>query len=401
MAKFVVVLVLIFALFNPAYAADIDCDADDDGLIDVDFLDVAAGVGTILKSADASEVRTNSGLEIGSDVQAYDADLDSIGGGVTGIVKGAGDAGGYSAATADTDYAAARFTKGLTMGSLVDQDATPDVTGGGTGISGNDHYWQTANTASTTITDFDDGDDHSEFSSGDWFILRVDDANTIIDFSGNANIIGNAGVDFTGSATQITFLHFVWDGTRWVCVNFVDGLSNPTTMGISALKLPTAADPDLTAEGQVSYDSDAANVSGDEAIRASDGTNQWLVARKLKCIHATAIKPQDWADAARDKFVIWENASGMTFTVVSWSGKSGTDNTTLAIMEGDADGQNPTTVDAVEIATDGTGLYYGSDTTITAGTIETGHILYLDFDDTDDPAWVKMTICGWYNADVD
>ena len=67
----------------------------------------------------------------------------------------------------------------------------------------------------------------------------------------------------------------------------------------------------------------------------------------------------------------------------------------------DADGQNPTTVDAVEIATDGTGLYYASDTTITAATIETGHMLYLDFDDTDDPAWVKMSICGWYDANVD
>lgn len=36
--------------------------------------------------------------------QAADTDLTSLAGGVTGIVKGAGDGGGYSAATAGTDF---------------------------------------------------------------------------------------------------------------------------------------------------------------------------------------------------------------------------------------------------------------------------------------------------------
>ena len=53
------------------------------------------------------------------------------------------------------------FTTGLTMGSLTADDVTPDVTGGATGIAANRHYWQTANTVATTITDFNDGDDHS------------------------------------------------------------------------------------------------------------------------------------------------------------------------------------------------------------------------------------------------
>lgn len=348
----------------------------------------------------AAQVEAQSTHEFGGEASS-DADLQSLAAGISGLVFGSGNDGGYSAASADVDYAAARLTKGLTMGSLTADDATPDVTGGATGIAANRHYWQTANANPTTYTDFNDGDDHSEFVSGDWFILRVDDANTTIDFSSNANIIGNAGVDFTGSATQIMFLHFIWDGTRWICVNLIEGMSTPTTLGIANLKLPTAADPDVGTEGFVSYDSDAANVTGDEAIRASDGTNQWLVARKLKCIHATAIKPQDWADAARDLFVIWENTSGMTFTVVSWSGKSGTDNTTLAIMTRAADGSGSATVDAVELATNGTNMFTGTDTTITAGTIAAGSIIALDFDDTDDPAWVKMTICGWYDANVD
>ena len=33
--------------------------------------------------------------------------------------------------------------------------------------------------------------------------------------------------------------------------------------------------------------------------------------------------------------------------------------------------------------------------------VEANHLLFIDFDDTDDPAWVKGTICGWHDANVD
>jgi len=52
------------------------------------------------------------------------------------------------------------------------------------------------------------------------------------------------------------------------------------------------------------------------------------------------------------------------------------------------------------IQSDGTGIYYASDTSITGPTIENGHLLALDFDDTDTPTYVKVTIYGYYNADV-
>lgn len=220
-----------------------------------------------------------------------------------------------------------------------------------------------------------------------------------------AKIIGAYidGADGSENGTLSLYAHQGGTSTEYIQVdgkNTVIDMLKPTVFA-STVKIHTAADPDIAVAGQISYDSDGANVTGDASVRASDGTNQWLVARKLKCIHATAIKPQDWADAARDKFVIWENLTGMTFTVVSWRGTSGTDNTTLDIKEMDADGANPATVDAVEIATDGTGLFYASDTTITAAAIPAGDMIYLDFDDTDDPAWVKMSICGWFSADVD
>jgi hypothetical protein len=106
------------------------------------------------------------------------------------------------------------------------------------------------------------------------------------------------------------------------------------------------------------------------------------------------------ADAVRDAFLVWSNESGMTFTVTGWKAWSGTDDTTLNIETTAADGQTNATVDAVEIATNGTGVYTASDTTITAATIANGSLIWLDFDDTDDPAYVKLVIYGYYSADV-
>jgi hypothetical protein len=90
----------------------------------------------------------------------------------------------------------------------------------------------------------------------------------------------------------------------------------------------------------------------------------------------------------------------MSFVITGWKGWAGTDDTTLNIEKVDADGVGTnTTVDAVELAT-GTGPYTGSDTTITSATIENGKMLVLDFDDTDTPTFVKMTIYGYFAADV-
>jgi hypothetical protein len=49
--------------------------------------------------------RAAVGLTIGTDVQAFDADLGTLSSGITGLVKGAGNGSGYSAAVSGTDYA--------------------------------------------------------------------------------------------------------------------------------------------------------------------------------------------------------------------------------------------------------------------------------------------------------
>lgn len=153
-------------------------------------------------------------------------------------------------------------------------------------------------------------------------------------------------------------------------------------------------DPDVSAEGGAAWDANG------DYLRVHDGVNQVAVARKIEAIHVTVVLPNDLDDSERDAFWIWENVSGMNFIVTGWSAKSDTDDTTLNIEEIDNDGLNNTTVDAVEIATNGTGLFYASDSTITAATIENGHLLVLDFDDTDAPGQVKITIFGYYDANV-
>ena len=167
-----------------------------------------------------------------------------------------------------------------------------------------------------------------------------------------------------------------------------------TTTIDGALKIPSGADPDLTAEGQISYDTNG------DVLRAHDGTNQVAIGRKIEAIHCTVIKPNDLDDSDRDAFWMWENVSGMSFVVTGWRGKSDTDNTSLNIEEINEDGTSNVTVSAVEIDTNGTGIFTGTDAGISNPTIENNHLLVLDFDDTDVPGQVKMTIYGYYDANV-
>lgn len=202
--------------------------------------------------------------------------------------------------------------------------------------------------------------------------------------------------DETGSAS----------GTPLVVFNQAPTINGATLTGAidgggATIEIPNGTDPDTTVTGQVSMDTDGANITSDVSIRGFDGTNQFLVARKLKTIQGTVIKPQDAADAVRDKLVVWSNESGMTFTITEIKAWSGTDDTSINVEEYDADGQNNATIDTLEIATNGTGVFTADETTITGATIEAGHLIAIDFDDTDDPDYVKVSISGWYNSNVD
>lgn len=170
----------------------------------------------------------------------------------------------------------------------------------------------------------------------------------------------------------------------------------------TSFKIPTGTNPTVSTQGQLAQDSDGANVPGDIVLRGSDGTNQVALARKLYCLQATVVAPNDMADTVRDGFLLWSNESGMTYTIVSWAGWAGTDDTTLAIEQSAADGSGNANVATCEIATNGAiGNHFSGGATGLAVAVPSGNLLWLDFDDTDLPTYVKMTICGWFNSAVD
>lgn len=172
--------------------------------------------------------------------------------------------------------------------------------------------------------------------------------------------------------------------------------------GATSIEIPNATDPTVDAAGEISNDTDGANETGDVSIRGYDGANEFLIARKLKMIQATVMKPNDLADAQRDQTALWHNNTGMIFTVVeiwAWSDVDDTDVNVEIVTA--IDWSSPTTLDALAIATDGTGIFYVTETTIADPTVAHDEIIVLDFDDTDDPGMVKINIIGWFNSDID
>ena len=180
-------------------------------------------------------------------------------------------------------------------------------------------------------------------------------------------------------------------------------LADVTLIYTEALIPACGTDPDVDATGEFSLDTDGANEPNDVTLRTADtgGDTQYALAQVQKSVQATVITPNDLADGTRDCCPIWSNETGMTFTITKIEAWSDTDDTTLNVEVYDSTFGNNATVDALEIAGDGTANYYVTETTITAATIAANYIIALDFDDTDTPGWVKVSICGYFNADVD
>lgn len=168
----------------------------------------------------------------------------------------------------------------------------------------------------------------------------------------------------------------------------------------------SANDPSPVSDvvGWIVQDHDSANETGDMSIRGNDGTNEFLYTRKLKCIHATVVSPNDLADATRDLLPIWSNETGMVFNIVKIEGWSETDSMEVTLKEYAPEdfSSAAATIDVVNTGTTGTSV---SHVTITAGfddsQIAANNLIVCDFDDTDEPGWFSISICGWFNADID
>lgn len=75
--------------------------------------------------------------------------------------------------------------------------------------SANLKHFVTANAAPTTLANITGG------YTGKAILVRINDANTTVDFSGGGNLRGNAGVNWT--PTTGDFFTAIYNGTNWLC----------------------------------------------------------------------------------------------------------------------------------------------------------------------------------------
>ena len=213
----------------------------------------------------------------------------------------------------------------------------------------------------------------------------------------------------TGTADEIT----ITDSGAGAAVTLslaMDSLAKLTTVITDVTRFVTEAvmpvagtDPDVDASGELGIDTDGANEPNDVVLRTASvsGNQQYALARVQFEICKTIITPNSMADATRDACPIWENNTGMSYVITKIRAWSDTDDTTLNVETVDSDWDNNATVDAIEIATDEVANFSVEETTITAATIAADSLIVLDFDDTDDPGWVMITICGYFLSNVD
>lgn len=106
-------------------------------------------------------------------------------------------------------------------------DATPDVSVGS--------WWKTANAGSQAISDFDDGDDHSEFTQDRLILVHVDDGNTTFDFTSSNLLWASQGANDYAASLNDIFL-FKYDPTdgKWIVISG----PMPSALAISTLNIP-------------------------------------------------------------------------------------------------------------------------------------------------------------------
>lgn len=291
-----------------------------------------------------------------------------------------------------------KFTGGITIQEFVNADTTPDVSNAALGVN---NVYRVNN--SGDITDFDDVDDHSEFSNGDWFLLIVDDATSVVKFNANANIEGNSNVDYTGSASQIVLLLFVYFDARWNCPTLNSGFSDPITfapsfinMAAGVVAMPNNTNPTTDAVGEMSLDETDGGQDPLllEAYDVGVGDASRIIGTDIHCESFTILEP-DVAQAACDDiklkhFIAEAYPHGATIIAIHVA-TDGTDISDTFLFErwDDADGSNQVTVESIALSS----ADIGEDNGVDAGAITADYYLNLNLDDaSDDYKSVTVTI---------
>jgi len=161
--------------------------------------------------------------------------------------------------------------------------------------------------------------------------------------------------------------------------------------GATSDEIPNGNDPDVDAAGEHSWDTD------DYWFRTYDGSTQRAVVTEYNIPFSVA--EPDTMDA-RDFMPIFTNNTGADIVILSLYCLSDDDDVDFRIEEYDADGSSNEALVKAETCDTGAGPFTNdAQDTITNATIEDGHILVLDFDDTDTPDYLHCTL--WYRVNGD
>lgn len=167
--------------------------------------------------------------------------------------------------------------------------------------------------------------------------------------------------------------------------------------GASTWEMPNAADPDVTAEGMLSWDTD------EDVIRGFSSGNQVVMSQATKTIQFTIAQPDDLDE--KGHMPIFSNESGKIFYLMGIKAWSDTNNADFGLYEHTSTDRAVT--GAVHIATvtcsqPGTGMFFqniGSSTlSLASGTINSTNMMAYAFTTTD-VSWIKVTLIGYYGAD--
>lgn len=189
----------------------------------------------------------------------------------------------------------------------------------------------------------------------------------------------------------------VADGTDFETVT-MSGETTITSAGVISLSaFPSiGTDPDVSTVGHIGRDSD------NHSLRGYDGTKQFVYGQRDKVICFTACNPDLISEA--DYLPVWHNLTGFTFSISAIYSTSDVDNATYTLKEttnGYSDHTNLTTIEAITIATNGTGVFYNALTSgIDHTTIETNHMIGFDKGAVD-VDFISGCIVGTLDGDVD
>ena len=193
----------------------------------------------------------------------------------------------------------------------------------------------------------------------------------------------------TGDVDRDYFVIYNADDTEYVGIIDENGvwLLDEVDLGSGTLIAPYGTNPTTGAAGRLAIDSD------DNFVEIYGSATRSIPTEFP--IYISVAEP-DGMDA-RDYMPIFTNNTGASITITKIYAISDDDDTDFRIEEYDADGSSNEALVKAETCDTGSGPYTNDgQSTITNATVENGHILVLDFDDTDTPDYLHFTI--WYTV---